>query len=271
MYSTLGSKSNQGRKPKNQGFLDELQLFSLQHFIPTFNKYERISLFKRTQAYDLAATQMLTTYKNNVFMNFFKRLLTTLKICFPGDTTLKTTERFVLHKKYITCLCSDMDIPEILPEELILFQDFHSEFITYIQPHHGKPLHYNIKAQAENYQPLLIWLAHKLECAGGRPFQPLPLRTTCIPQHLLLDTKCMIDLLGRMGSPVMLIPLRVTRINSGIHILMFMRTRSSVSRAMSLAEPCKLMALMSPYSLPNLHLKQNLNQRSNKEYSRNST
>ena len=59
-----------------------------------------------------------------------------------------------------------MEIQEILPEELILFQDFHSEFITYLQLRHGKPLHYNIKAHAESYQPLLIWLAHKLEASS---------------------------------------------------------------------------------------------------------
>ncbi len=73
VFRTLGSKSTLGRKAKNQDFLDELQLFSQNYFIPTFSNYERISLYKRTQACDLAATQMLTAYKNNVFMNFFKR------------------------------------------------------------------------------------------------------------------------------------------------------------------------------------------------------
>jgi hypothetical protein len=75
------------------------------------------------------------------------------------------------------------------------FNDWKATHLPHILPSNvTKSVYYDVKVHPMNYVKGMLYMNEVLETGGHKLFQPLPLRTNIIPQHIILDTACLVSL-----------------------------------------------------------------------------
>eukprot|EP00877_Chromochloris_zofingiensis_P013045 jgi/Chrzof1/7995/UNPLg00046.t1 len=148
------------------------------------------------------ATEMLTAYKNNVWMHFTKypkRYIRTVMLREEARQGVETQwqlpqedrQRIIREAAAITDSVLYSSTPH--PQYQHLAPPVRS-FVTNDDSNSAKRL-YDLKVNPERYIPYMLHINRQFQAMGARMYSPLSLKTTFIPGHLHLDTQAVVDLL----------------------------------------------------------------------------
>ena len=104
----IGIHDPRGKKPKDTVFGKELDDFYHREFEPCINK-EKVNLFRKTDLLSYLATQIQTSYENNIKEHFIERIRTIMNCLKPNSLTDKTL--FARIKNWIL-----LDQQELIPD-----------------------------------------------------------------------------------------------------------------------------------------------------------
>jgi hypothetical protein len=180
---TLGVRSNQGAKSQNTELLETLQEFYKKEYQPLFN-HEKTQLKNTSYSLPYLATQMHTSLSKNIqerFIQHFRRFI---------DKTTKniTKDKAILFKfKKQLIECND--------ETATIFDDWKYIHLHNILPENINKLsvYYDVKVKPFDYLKGMLYMNNILEKEGHKLFQPLSLRNSIIPKHIILDTATIVS------------------------------------------------------------------------------
>ena len=219
---TLGTRDKRGSQSKNTILLEELESFYDKEFKPYLGK-EKFSLKKKTYLIPYLAIQIQTAFNNNLKEHFITRIRRFMNIKCPQDLfddKLDDKEKKKLFLKVKNSILLDK-IEEKCPSEFKkwalgirkdhLPSTYETSFSYDAKCNPSKYLSYTIKMNNEiekmNDQIDLQIAETKdeneikqLQSNKKRLFQPIPLRTSCVPGYITIDTNVILSTFGEKGE-----------------------------------------------------------------------
>jgi len=180
---TLGIRDKRGIQSKDTVLLETLQEFYEMEYQPLIN-HEKSKLSNTSFILPYLAKQIYTSLSNNIQERFISHFLRFINITTKNITEDKTI-LFKFKKQLLEC-----------NEEIImLFDDWKHTHLHNILPINiKKSVHYDVKVNPFNYLKGMLYMNVLLEDENHKLFQPLPLRNSIIPKHIILDTATIISL-----------------------------------------------------------------------------
>jgi len=186
---TLGIRDKRGIQSKDTNLLETLQNFYDKEYQPLLN-HEKTSLKNKSNILPYLATQLHTSLSNNTQERFIQHFLR-----FINKTTTNITEDKAILFKFKKQLleCND--------ETDTMFDNWKITHLPNILPENiKKSVHYDVKVKPFDYLKGMLYMNSVLEKEEHKLFQPLPLRNNIIPNHIILDTACIVNLFSLEGK-----------------------------------------------------------------------
>jgi hypothetical protein len=180
-FRAVGSTTASGQKPRNSELLVKLRTFKDEHLnYPLID----ISCLHTPLAYQ--SQEMEVCYRNNITLNFVKRLQKLLRYSLTGTKLEIKSKVNILTKALVE------DNVKLIPEDLTELKDWYYNYRNSYLPESSTwengNLIYDLKANPYKYVWYLINMERYLEYRNVRTFSAFPLRQTHIPCHITLDT-----------------------------------------------------------------------------------
>ena len=186
-------ESRRGRPPKEESKLqkDSLKRFYDEHFLPVC-RGRKPSAKNFTNVLQYLSEEIVTGYENNVRQNYFRYLRAFLNFSFPDlqqKNVLGALTRDVTRAKDDEKLESPAEFHEWIrsrrPKLVPTGRKFRKDSVAY-----------DLECDPLGYLPCMIYMMAEIERAGRSiPFNVFPLRTSCVPKHVTIDTTSLVALL----------------------------------------------------------------------------
>ena len=190
----IGTHDPKGRKPEETEFARELDEFYHLEFEPCIN-LAKVNLVRKTDILCYMATQIQTSYNNNIKEHFIERIRTIMNCLKPEQLTDK--KLFSQIKNLIL-----LDRHDLIPEQYQPWSNMIKK--EYLPPLYDKCYGYDVKVYPEKYLWYTIKISHAIEQINltvqhsqlsdeekkqqiKKLFQSIPLRTSKIPCYITLD------------------------------------------------------------------------------------
>jgi len=190
----LGIRDNRGKKADNDNLLTELNQFYENEFKSLLDHKYKYELKNMSFLLPYLATQLHTSFHNNLKEHFITRLLrfinkTTTDYEIGLDKEQVNKER----TKLKNALYDNTEYPE-------RYREWYELYRKYILPEKwNKSLAYDVKVYPCKYIIHSIYMNEVLENKEMKLFQPISLRNTIIPHYITIDTATLISLFGEKG------------------------------------------------------------------------
>ena len=179
---TLGIRDNRGAKSKNTELLKTLDEFYINEYQPLL-KHEKTNLRNKVYLLPYIATQIYTNLTVNIQEHFVQHIRRFINI----TTTEITSDKEILYKFKKQLL--------ELSDTNILFNNWLEEHRDNILPTNIQiSVNYDVKVRPFEYLKGLLYMNSILENKESKLFQPLPLRSTVVPKHIVIDSASLVDL-----------------------------------------------------------------------------
>jgi len=196
-----GHSSSSGRPPKKTDLENELNTFYDQEFYPCINQ-PKYDLKYKSFVLPYLATQIQTSFENNITEHFLKRIRKILNFLRP--VSLTDDKLFKKIKNWIL-----MDRHDLIPME---YQSWSQDIKEkYLPPAYQNCYGYDVKVNPQKYLFYMIKMNQLIEQKNQiiqrsqlseeekrkqiqRLFQPIPLRTNKIPCYITLDANSIVSL-----------------------------------------------------------------------------
>jgi len=206
-----GERNKQGKKAKNTTLEKELNDFYDKEFKPCINK-KKFSLKNKTYVTPYLAQQIQTGFNNNIKEHFITRIRRYMNI-FPPSKNIEKKE-FNKIKNLIL-----LDKIDEIPKK---YQKWANNIKNNFLPNkYEKVYGYDVKIKPEKYLFFMIKMNENIEkyndkinknkkltkeqkrIENKKLFQPIPLRTTIIPNYITIDTNVILSLFKSKGESAM--------------------------------------------------------------------
>jgi len=190
----IGQHAPSGRKSEDTELCKELAEFYWQEFAPCISM-EKVDLTRKTDILEYLATQIQTSYNNNIKEHFIERIRTIMNYLKPEQLTDK--KLFGQIKNFIL-----LNRHDLIPQQYQSWSNMIKN--EYLPPHYEKCYGYDVKIYPEKYLWYTIKMNQVIEQLNQtiehsqlsdeekrkrikKLFQPIPLRTSKIPCYVTLD------------------------------------------------------------------------------------
>ena len=205
-----GVRDKRGRRAKNKYFEKELDIFYKNEFQPCIQK-EKYNLKNKSYVIPYLAIQIQTGFNNNLKEHFITRIRRFMNITKPDDTLEKKDWNKI---KNLVLL----DRLDQIPDKYKQWAENIKK--NYLPEEYEKVYGYDVKVNPDKYLFYTIKMNEEIEKRNNkiknsdRPleetkfeikklFQPIPLRSSIIPNYITLDTNVILSLFKTKGESQM--------------------------------------------------------------------
>jgi len=186
------NKSVLGQKPKGNNAVLLNEFHQLRNSLDNFDLEDGSNL---SSVLDYYTTTMITAIENNIKMRFFdyvKRFIYSyFKHLYKDQLDNKVFKKQFY--KEINVVRNDIINNTLECDEM--YHNWINEYRYKIVPHEFEvSYYYDIKMEPSKYLKHMIFMCLELERMECKSFQFFPLQTNCIPKHIQLDTKALVEL-----------------------------------------------------------------------------
>lgn len=186
-----------GKPPSNDYNYKNMLKYFNTHFKKIIPEDQIVSNYHCNFIFNYSAVTMLTAYNNNIIYNYFQRLKKYLYTTVTNEfniTTDKTEIRKIVNDLYNRLLNN-------INDENYQYNDWVKENINKLLPtlKSKKGHFYNIKIHPQSYFNGMVHMNKYLEFHDQRLFNCFPLRNSCIPKHIEIDTATLLTLTSTNG------------------------------------------------------------------------
>jgi len=150
------------------------------------------NLTKLTQVKNYYITSMITAFKNNISVHFINRFNKYINKKFKNET--KKELRFIKN--------------DLLNKPLKQNMKSNIKYYKWIKDNRYKLLPktrkisypYDVKCSPLRYLSYMIYINNELEKMGQKQFHCFPLRTSCVPKYIEIDTAALLEMMIDKGS-----------------------------------------------------------------------
>ncbi len=188
VIKTLGTKDNRGAKRKDDILPEKLEQFYNQEYQPLLN-HQKTDLRNKTHMTPYITTQIFTCLSNNIQEHFIQHIKRFINVITQDITKDKS---ILFHFKNKLLFLEETD--DIFKDWLLIHKS------NILPSDIKKSVHYDLEVSPFKYIKCLLYMNEVLENhvqengSKTRLFQPLPLRTSVIPKHIILDTSAIVEL-----------------------------------------------------------------------------
>jgi len=196
-----GTRDPRGRHPQKVAFEQELNDFYDHEFQPCFNQ-PKYDLTHKSFLLPYLATQIQTGFNNNTKEHFLTRIRKIMNLLRPTELTDDT-----LFKRIETHILQDRH--DLIPDPYRAWAQMIRQ--EYLPPTYEKCYGYDVKAHPDKYLSYSIKMNDVIEQYNQviqhsqlpeeeqrkqihKLFQPIPLRTNCVPCYLTLDAASIVSI-----------------------------------------------------------------------------
>jgi len=182
------TKSTLGQKPKGNNAL------LLQEF-KNLHKFELEDGSNLSAILDYYKTTMITSIENNIKMHFFDYVKRFVNLYFKHKY-----QDQIENKEFKKQLFKEINLVknDIINNTLTCDEKYHSWVQEYrykmVPPEYEESYYYDIKITPYKYLKHMIFMCLELEKLERKSFQFFPIQTNCIPRHIQVDTKTLVEL-----------------------------------------------------------------------------
>ena len=213
--SNMPPEENRRGRPPNAStkqIMNELEAFYKEHYEPLLGKHpeeHRVSLYRIGDLLQYEEKDILKNIKNNIFMHFADYCKEWVNKVFDLKERLKAVDELDLTEEQKRLQKRDISIEIRLVKDDLLsplgtaYQSLHI-YHKWLDTHKPKlifkdrfmkgNLIYDLKAKPLDYLPSMIHICSELE-NFGRHVHCIPLRTSCVPSYITIDTTTLMMLM----------------------------------------------------------------------------
>jgi hypothetical protein len=196
-YCTRVLGSVKGNRRSKCAIMESLQSFYTTEYKPLVS-HELTDLGGKTQLRRYMSTQIITCISNNVQEHFQEHLKRFVNLTLVG---VEKKAMYTLKHQLLSFDLSSSSSKDSKEQDVI--NSWKATHLSHLIPNNvEKSVYYDLKKEPTKFLRGMMYMNKVLEASGHKLFQPIPLRTSLIPKHIILDTQCITELfLSNIKTP----------------------------------------------------------------------